>query len=578
MNDRLARFTNLVIRHRRWRTLTRIEHYIRDLKTSDRAIVYILSVTLVVVSIVSLYTLEHSFLIQVPATGGTLVEGELGSPSYVNPLLALSDADRDITTLTYAGLTGLSSNGAIVPILAKSYTISSNGKIYTFTIRENARFSDGTPVTANDVVFTVKKAQDPSLRSPQFSNWNGVVVKALNTRVVQFTLPRPYAPFLENTTLGILPAHLWKDVSNTQFPFVSLELHPVGAGPFTVRNIVRSNGLITEYDLKASDDYVLGRPYIDELRIKFYPRQSALTNAIQQGDIESTYGTLAPSKGNIITAPFSSVFGVFFNPNDKPVLTNKIVREALSVAIDRESIIKDILNGYAQAIGGPIPPSTKIRQTTIPSNIDTIKNASAIFKNAGWTYDGNSREWKNAKKKLSFGSITIKTSNSIKLKAVASVIRKQWQRLGISVSIELYEPGDLNQNVIRTRKYEALLFGMVIGHEQDLYAFWHSSQQKDPGLNIALYANKTVDKLLEEVRATSSPLLRTSYLNDIERTISADYPAVFLYTPEFVYTIPSDIHSVVLPQIAVPSDRFASVTRWYKYTNLVWPIFVSRNK
>ena len=574
MNDRFTRFATEATRRREWKPLARLGTYVRTLSLGDKAILGILAVAIVIASIVGLRVLERSFLVSVPTNGGTLVEGDLGSPRYVNPLLAISDADRDITTLTYAGLMGLSGKGTLVPVLAKSYTLSPDGKIYTFTIRKNARFSDGTPVTASDVVFTVEKAQDPALRSPQFSNWSGVKVAAVNARTVRFTLPKPYAPFLENATLGILPAARWRGISDAQFPFVSLEIDPVGAGPFVVRNIVRSNKLITEYDLVASNEYVLGRPYLNGLTIKFYPQQSALTAALKNGTVQSAYST--PAHGaRVISAPFSDVFGIFFNANKDPVLTHKEVRKALSLAINRNYIVNTVLRGYATAIAGPIPPGTGVTQTAVPSSIHTIKNAAKVLEDAGWVYDGNARAWKNARKKLSFSKVTIKTSNAPELRAVAKAIRSDWRKLGISVSIELYERGDLNQNVIRPRSYEALLFGMVIGHDQDLYAFWDSSERSDPGLNIALYANNTVDSLLEDARATSSPKQRLVDLNGIEKMVSADYPAAFLYTPKFVYAVPSSLRGITLPQIALPSDRFASVASWYEKTDLVWP-FLTR--
>jgi peptide/nickel transport system substrate-binding protein len=167
----------------------------------------------------------------------------------------------------------------------------------------------------------------------------------------------------------------------------------------------------------------------------------------------------------------------------------------------------------------------------------------------------------------------MKTSNVPELKAVAEAARDDWQALGIPVSVELYEPGDLNQNVIRPRKYGALLFGMVIGRDQDLFAFWHSSERNDPGLNISLYANHTVDGLLEKQRAESDLEKRDSYLKQINTLIATDYPAAFTHTPDFVYSVPKDLKGVLLTQIAAPSDRFAGVTKWYRRTESVWPFF-----
>lgn len=569
MNDRLARFVSNATRHREWRPLLQLSKYVSELSPGDKLIAGILAVIVIITSIIGLYALEQSFLVRVPAYGGTLVEGELGSPRFVNPLMALSDADRDLTTLTYAGLMGISGTGTLVPVLAQNYTISDSGKVYTFVLRPDARFSNGMPVTAADVVFTVHKAQDPALKSPQFADWSGVSVEAVNTHTVRFTLQKPYAPFLGNTTLGILPKRLWQNIPDVQFPFTNLAVSPVGAGPFAVRRIVRdSSGIITEYDLVAQKNYVLGRPYLNGIVFKFYARQADLAYALSHGTVESAYGVPMQSA---LTAPFSSVFGVFFNANQDSILAHLEIRKALSLAINRQYIVHNVLNGYAAPLMGPIPPGSGINDTQTLNNPNRIATAAKVLENSGWVYDGTSREWKNARAKLVFNTITIKTSNVPELKAVATAVRSDWEKLGISVSIELYEPGDLNQNVIRPRKYEALLFGMVIGRDQDLFAFWNSSQRNDPGLNIALYANKTVDQLLEDVRTLSHSKKRLQDLNAIEKDISNDYPAAFIYTPEFMYVIPKDLKGVELPQITTPADRFATVADWYQQVEYVWP-------
>ncbi len=151
---------------------------------------------------------------------------------------------------------------------------------------------------------------------------------------------------------------------------------------------------------------------------------------------------------------------------------------------------------------GPVPPGGSVQQVAIPNSSDATVAAASVLTGAGWTYDGVARVWKNAAAKQTLDGITLRTSNVPELKAVASAVKEDWEKLGVPVNIELYEPGDLSQNVIRPRKYEALLYGMVIGRDQDLYAFWDSQERNDPGLNIALYANKTVDGLLEDARSS----------------------------------------------------------------------------
>jgi peptide/nickel transport system substrate-binding protein len=547
----------------------RLGTYVQSLPPGDRILFYVLVGFLVIVSLFSLYTLEQSLLEKVPTYGGSLSEGEIGSPQFINPLLAISDADRDLATLTYAGLMGIGGDGKLVPVLAESYTMSDDGKTYTFTLRANAKFTDGSPVTASDVAFTVQKAQDPGLKSPEYANWSGVNVSAVDARTVQFTLSKPYAPFLELMTLGILPSRLWQNIGNSEFPFSALETSPVGSGPFKIASVSRNaSGLIQSASLVENPYYALGRPYLSAIQFRFYANAEDLTSALSSGAIESAYGI---PKDGALTAPYARVFGVFFNPSDTPVYARAEVRKALSLAIDRSDIISNVLGGYATPIMGPVPPGEGVEQVPVP--LGNVANAANVLEAAGWTYDGNARAWINTKAKQTLSTVTIRTSNVPELKNVATEVKSDWEALGIQVDIELYEPGDLSQNVIRPRKYGALLYGMVIGRDQDLYAFWDSQERNDPGLNIALYVNKTVDTLLEDARSSAHREVRAADLQKIENTVAADYPAAFLYAPSFVYVVPKDLQGVKLPQIITPADRFATVNSWYRYTDAVWPFF-----
>ncbi len=551
------------------RGFERLHEYVRSLRAGDRFILYVLLGCVALICLLSFFALEQSLLVRVPAHGGTLIEGELGSPRFVNPLLAISDADRGLTTLTYAGLMGLAGNGSLRPVLAKDYTVSEDGKQYVVTLRDDAVFSDGAPVTADDVVFTVEKAQNPALKSPVYAAWSGVRAESVDAHTVRFTLSKPYAPFAENLTLGILPKRLWNSISDEEFPFSNLQTQPVGAGPFTVSKITRdASGLITSYTLDANATYVLGKPYLRSIHFMFFSRMDDLAAALRKGSVESAYRI--PHAG-ALTAPYSRVFGIFLNPNQDQLLTRIEVRKALSLGVDRTTIVEDALGGYATAIMGPVPPGSGIIETPVPKNENPTGAAAEVLMKAGWTYDGEARAWKNGKNTL--GALTIKTSNVPELKAMAAAVKNDWEKLGIQTDIELYEPGDLNQNVRRPRKYAALLFGMVIGRGQDLYAFWASHERNDPGLNIALYANKTVDDLLEKARETNDTAERLATLQKINDLIAQDYPAVFIEAPDFIYAVPENLGGITLPQIATPADRFAGVEGWYRTTEAVWPFF-----
>jgi len=546
--------------------------YVRSLPASDRLIAYVLFGIAAATLIAGAFALQRSFLVAEPAYGGSFREGLVGTPRFVNPLLALTDTDRDLARLTYAGLMGTAADGSLVPVLAERYEVADTGLVYTFTLREDATFHDGTPVTADDVVFTVQKAQDPGLKSPEFPNWAGIRAEAVDSRTVRFTLPKAYAPFLEKTTLGVLPAHLWRSVSNQQFPFSPLMVRPVGAGPFEVESVRQDrDGTITGYSVRAFGGYVLGRPYLDRISFRIYDEEDDLALALANGKVDSAYGI--PAEG-AVTAPYARVFGVFFNPNTNAAFEELSVRRALSLAINRDAITSSILGGYAAPVMGPVPPGSGINVTPVPSLENRIRDAAAALEDAGWAYDEEARIWAKGEESL---RVTLRTSNVPELKVIGQQIQSDWAALGVPTSLELFEPSDLTQNVIRPRRYDALLFGMVVGRDRDLYAFWHTAERSDPGLNIALYSNTEVDALLERLRGQSDPTLRTEALQAVETQIASEYPAAFTHAPEFVYKAPSGVKGITLPQIASPSDRFSTASTWYRYTQEVWPFLARKN-
>jgi peptide/nickel transport system substrate-binding protein len=465
---------------------------------------------------------------------------------------------------------GLDGEGNLVPVLAERYRVSEDGQEYTFSLREDAKFSDGTPVTADDVVFTIERAQDPALRSPELANWANIRAEALDARTVVFTLPKPYAPFLVDTTLGILPADRWRNVPVDEFSFSPLMIDPVGAGPFEVTRVSRDkDGAVTGYELRASDTYALGRPYLDRIMVKFYDDTAKLAAAYAQGRIESAHGI--PVKG-ALRAPYSRIFGAFFNSDENPIFARLEVRKALSLAINRDRIVSEVLGGYATALTGPVPPGSDIEAFAFPAG-DPIALATEALSDRGWTRNEETGVWENEDDSLVLPQVTLKTSNVPELKAIAASIETDWEQLGVPTEIELYEPGDLAASVIRPRAYEVLLFGMVIGRDRDLFAFWDSGERSDPGLNIASYANRSVDLLLESIREEQDPEAARADLAEVSEIIASEYPAAFTHAPDFLYAIPNSVHGVRLPQIASPSDRFATVATWYRNTEEVWPIF-----
>jgi peptide/nickel transport system substrate-binding protein len=571
----------------------RTAHYTySQFSKGSRALFMFFAALCIVSSVSILYLLNETLLVAVPAYGGSFSEGIIGSPRFINPVLAVSDSDRDLTSLLYSGLLRVTPSGNYTPDLAESYTISPDGKTYTFVLRKGATFHNGMRVTADDIVFTIQKTQNPALKSPVRANWDGVAVAAIDAHTVQFTLKQPYAPFVENLTVGILPKALWQSVSDDEFSFSDLNTQPVGSGPFAVANISRSaSGIPTSYELKPFAKYTLGKPYLSSLTLHFYQNESDVVAGLKNKNIQAASG-ISPVNAKalggytVTKAPLNRVFGVFFNQNQSVVLRNKDVRQALQDSIDRNTLLSQVLGGYGSALTGPVPPSLIAGSSAASNNMastsgDKALDAQAALIKKGWKLvDGVLQKTTGSGKTATTQtlSFSLATDNVPELRASAEYVKEQWERMGAKVNVQIYAQGDLSQNVIRPRKYDALLFGEVIGRELDLYAFWNSSQRNDPGLNIAMYANSTADKILEQLRTTSSDTERAQLYGQFEDQLQADIPAIFLYAPDFVNIVPKELAGLDIGFIETPSDRFLSVTDWHLETDAVWPIFARARK
>lgn len=557
------------------------DRVLRAFSHSGRMLFFFFAGLLLVSTTGLLYLLQQQVVVAAPAYGGSLTEGILGSPRFINPVLAISDADRDATALIYSGLMRATPEGVYQGDAAENYTLSDDGKTYIFTLREGLTFHDGVPLTAQDVVFTVETAQSAAIKSPLRANWDGVLAEAIDERTVRFTLKAPYAPFIENATLGILPAHLWQDLSADEFPFSELNTDPVGSGPYRVSAIARSQGGIpSTYTLIPFGNYALGEPYLS-LTLRFFQNESSLVSALNSGVVQAGSGISPASlaqlaEETIVRAPLNRVFGVFYNQNQSEVLRDKDVRIALERAIDRNKLVDQVLGGFGTPLTDPVPPSLLATNTESVSLSPAEVKQSLVSK--GWIEgeDGvlSKTTGRGTTAKTVRLAFSVSTANVPELRAAAEYLRATWRDMGAEVEIKIFEQGDLSQNVIRPRKYDALLFGEVVGRELDLFAFWHSSQRNDPGLNVALYANATADKALEGLRQSSDKAERDALLATFIGELRKDMPALFLYAPDFVYSIDNGIQGLSLGFIETPSDRFLSVPLWHRETDYVWPFFV----
>ncbi|MFA6301240.1 MAG: ABC transporter substrate-binding protein [Candidatus Paceibacterota bacterium] len=535
-----------------------------------------------------LQSVNRYFMVSVPTYGGSFSEGIIGTPRFINPVLANSPADQDLVSLVYSGLMRKNSDGDIVPDLAEKYEVSKDGLNYTFTLKDKIYFQNEDPITVDDIIFTINEVKDTAINSPHRIEWAGVSVTKIDDKTIQFTLRQPYPLFLENATLGIMPASIWKD---SPIELNAANTSPIGSGPYMIKNSAKeSSGAINSFELTSFDKFALGKPYINTISLHFYSNEDDSIKGLEGGEVEQI-SSITPLNADILKERnylidsfiLPRIFGLFFNQNQNQIFTDKVVVRAIDQAIDKEKIVQEVLFGYGVPIDGPIPPNLVPYQKLTtrensPSRENIIKNVQSSLAKDGWIKgDDNflqkTTTGKDKRKQTTSLAFSISTGNTPDLLRAAEIIKQELEEVGIKVNIKTFEVGNLNQGVIRPRSYDALLFGEIVNHESDLYAFWHSSQRNDPGLNVALYTNAKVDKLLEDAATTIDNVQRINKYAQFESEIKKDMPAVFLYSPKFIYVVSNKIKGVSIGRNTQPTDRFSNVYEWYTKTEDIWKIF-----
>lgn len=566
---------------------TLVDTYFRklhSLRASDAFLIKSALLISIVFLGIFLAQLSLQFTIHTPVFGGIFSEGIVGTPRFVNPVLAVTRADKDISALIYDGLMRLGTDGTLAPNVAESVTVSEDGLTYNVILKQNIHFHDGTPLTARDVVFTVLHIQDPILNSPLRANFDGINIEEVGEYELNFVLPEAYGPFRENLTFGILPEHIWKDAGNDEFPFSQYNSEPIGSGPYKITKIDRNtSGIPVTYTLSANTDYHASVPKIETLQFHFYSTEEKLAEAFKKGIIESVVGidaehiesfNLSPETHHLERIPLPRTFALFINQNKAPALRDISARKALNIAVDRTVLIETTLGGYGNALTSPIPPGF----TSIPATQDTfepsIDSARDILREGGWTLNDETHLWeKKIDGVMTPLQFSIATANNSTFEATAEFLRNTWTQMGAEVTVKQFEQSDLTQAIIRPRDYETLLFGTQLGRSLDYYSFWHSSQRNDPGLNVALYANITTDSILSEMRRSNDTSGRNDAIQKFVEELNTETPAIFLYAPELLYIVPNRIIGATFKGVGDPYERFSTIGNWYIQTESIWPFF-----
>lgn len=513
--------------------------------------------------------------VEKPDYGGTFVEGIAGQPNIINPLFdQYNSTDRDLAALIFNGLTRVDETGMIRPDLARKWDISADGLIYTFTLRSDVQWSDGAPLSAADVLYTIKtiQASDYPGLSDISDLWRTVAITQIAPSAVRFQLSEAFAPFLDYTAIGLLPSHILKDVTAADLPQAPFNRHPIGTGPFLLDELT-----VDHATLSPNPRFAGPRPYLGNLDFKFYPDTESLFAALGRGEIE---GISQISPENIVqaratrsltlySARLSGYTLVFFNL-DKPQFQQKEVRQALSYATNRQGIIDDVLHGQGLPGAGPIVSNSWAFDPDIKrSGFDPAK-ARALLDAVGWSAANGDGIRQKGTDALAF---TLLTNEEDPTRAqIAQHLAKDWRAIGASVQVKLISSASLGQDALRPRDFDAVLFGFQLPADPDPYALWNSTQmptESDAGQNYSGWQNRDADEILEEARRIDDQARRTELYRQFQAMFMDQVPALILYYPVYTYAVDSRIHGIQLGPLIDPSERFNSIAQWYLKTKRV---------
>ena len=511
----------------------------------------------------------------VPTKGGILREVMVGQPQSLNPLFALlNDADRDISELIFAGLLKYDQEGSLIKDLAKDYKISKDGKIYEFTLEDNLFWSDGEEITTQDIVFTIESVRNPEVQSPLRLIWQEVKVEKTDNKTIKFILPNPYPPFLENFTFKILPYHIFNKVSPQAF-ILEPPQNLTSSGQFEIKVIEKdSENKIRKIILERNPNFHGKASFLEKIEITFIPTTGDFptwkNKALSFAGISSEQKSIFKENFNIYKLSVPRYFALFLNQN-KSILSQKEVREALAFATPKNEIIEKILLGEARIIDSPFLPENRIEGDFKQYKFN-LKKAREILEKAGWQdkdKDGIREKILKEGEKTTPLKLILFTVEQEELKKAAEIIQARWKEIGVKLVIRTLEPTKLLQENIKERKYDILLFGQGLSIIPDPYPFWSSFQKEYPGLNLSLYQNKDIDELLKNSREELNSKKRRGLLQKAQQKITDDIPAIFLYSPYYLYAVRDEVKGIDGKYIVDPSKRFINIENWYIYEKRV---------
>lgn len=513
-----------------------------------------------------------------PVSGGMYHEALIGSFGRLNPALDYyNSSDRDIDSLLFRGLIRFDDSGLPRADMAESWGISQDARIYNFSIRQNAVWHDGTPVTSTDVIFTLDLMLSEEIPIPEDlrSFWEEIEVIPLDERTIQFRLPEPFAPFLDFLSFGLLPEHLLGDLSPQELIDDDFNLEPVGNGPYRFSELITEQGEIQGVVLSAFEDFYAGAPFIDEVIFTYFTEQEAALQAYLAGEVmgigqvsEDVLMQALDEPGlNIYTGRLPELTLVYFNLDD-PRLTffqEPDIRKALLLGLNRRRIVDRVLNGQAIVANSPIFPGTWAYYPDLETVEYDPDQALEIIREAGYTIPtggGNVRQKEGVE--LAFELVYPDTDLHAE---IAEIIRENWRMLGVDVSTRAIPYEQLVTEYLEPRDYEAALVDLSFSRspDPDPYPFWDQAQISN-GQNYAGWDDRQASEYIERARIDVDYRERAREYRNFQVRFAQELPALPLFYPVYSYAVSAELQGVSMGPLFDPSGRLATLPSWYLET------------
>jgi peptide/nickel transport system substrate-binding protein len=540
----------------------------------EKIVLSVLALLALITFYVSLRNAYYNQTLAAPDFGGNYTEGLKGQPVYINPVLAFSETDLSLTRLVYSGLYKYNTDGKLVPDLAESLPeISEDQKQYTVNLKKNVKWHNDRLFTAEDVIFTFQILKDPSFKSPNRNTWLSTNVEKLSDFVVRFTTKDVAGPFLPNLTQPILPKFVWNKTDSASFPLSENNLKAVGTGPYLIKEIKKSNGEIQSISLNSFSNYFEGKSKIDTLTFKFFDSDESLFNALHSGQIqgfgftgtgELKTDTKKGSESGKITLAIPQYQMLYFNLNNK-FLKDISLRQVLSKTIDQDKIISTAFNSQAQKPNLSVFKNLSL-ELDLSSNFD-LETAKNELETLGWIVDPSTGFRTKKNETLELNLTTNDLSANVK---TAEIISNAWQSLNIKVNLQVLPSKQISEEVIRPRQFDTLILSQKFSEDPDPFVLWHSSQIKDPGINITGLEDSEIDKLLTEGRTTTNTQIRKNKYEEFYSLFLSKTPAVFITQAQYIYFLKNNIKNFKTESLLEPSYRFFGVNEWYIEERRVW--------